>query len=383
MILAWLIGCPEPIVPLEGARTELAALDRVPMPVGWPAQATIVLSDAQVQALVTRFARAGAAKPELNIDGGMVTIRAVVTADPPHVDLDASPTCTECVALQGWGTGAVSLSAAGMSSALNWRSEVAAQARVDGSPRPDGFEIAVVPIERESWTVGLDVQGLPPVYGTMIEQALEHQIEVGIKDAGPLARAIPLATIPYDGLVRMRGLRTHYADGLAVDLGFSAMHSGAVHTIPAPGDGFAVAVPAETLLGLAHGALVRQGPIEGFQPEPTSIHLDNGKFELWLKIWKVSHKEKWREYVLRGTLALENGVIALHTVDATETGKNAWGGPLDPVVQAMVVDTLKKSLAIETPGSFVHPLGDQGAITVDLTRLDANNDVLTVWGNLR
>ncbi len=383
MIISWLLGCPEPIVPLEPARAELAALDRVPMPVGWPAQATIVLSDAQVQTLVTRFAkRPGAKPPELTIDGGLVTIKAVVQAEPPNVDLNASTTCPECVALNGWGLGAVAFTAAGVAAKLNWRSEVTAQAKVDGTPRAEGFEIAVIPVERESWTVGLDVKGLPPLYGTMLEQALEHQIEVGIKEAGPLAHPIPIATIPYDGLVRMRGLRTHYADGLAVDLGFSTMHAGTVHAAPNPGAGFAAAVPAETLLGLAHGALVRNGPIEGFQPEPTALHLDDGKFELWLKIWKVARKEKWREYVLRGTLALENGVIALHPDDATETGKESWGGPLDPVVQAVVIDTLKKSLAVQAPGKFVHPMGDQGDLTVVLTKLDANDDTLTVWGTI-
>ena len=382
-MIYWLLGCPEPIVPLGPARAELAALDRVPMPVGWPAQATIVLSNAQVQKLVARYAtRPGRKPPELTIDGSMVTINAVLRADPPNVTLAASTACPECIALAGWGTGTVGLSAAGYSSDLNWRSEVAAQARLDGMPRPEGFGIAVVPVQRESWTVGLDVKGLPPLYGTVIEQALEHQIEVGLRDVGPLANPIPLATIPYDGLVRMRGLRTHYADGLAVDLGFSTMHAGVIHTTPSPGAGFAVAIPAETLLGLAHGALVRNGPIEGFQPEPTVLHLDDGKFELWMKIWKVAHTEKWREYVLRGTLTLENGVIALHPEDATETGKQSWGGPLDPVVQAVVIDTLKKALAVQTPGRFVHPMGDQGDLTVVLTKLDANDDVLTAWGTI-
>ena len=188
--------------------------------------------------------------------------------------------------------------------------------------------------------------------------------------------------MPYDGLVRMRGLRTRYAGALDVDLGFSTLRTGVVKDQPDPGTGFAVVLPADTLLGIAQAAMIRTGPIQGYAPEPTALHVDDGKFELWMKIWKVAPREKWREYVVRGAFGLENGVLSVQADDAVETGKEKWGSPLSPIIQAVVVDTLKKTLAVQAPGQYVHPLGDVGDLKVTLTRVKADDDVLIAWGTI-
>lgn len=380
----WLFGCEEPTPPLQVERTQLASLDRVPMAPGWAPQATLVLSQGQIQKLVTRFAVQAAPKaPTITVDGGPVSLSAKVKPEPPRVALSASDRCGDCVALHGEGTGALTLSAGTLGGDLRWRSQVDAVARVEGTPRPAGFDVTVVPVERESWTVGLDVRGLPPIYGGLIEAALARQIEVGIREAGPLAHPIPVATLPYDGLVRLRGLRSRYVGGVGVDLAFSTLQAGTVHEAPDPGPGFAVRVPSGTLAGIAHAALVRMGPVEGVQPEVTALHLDDGRFELWMKIWKVARREVWREYVLRGEVRLEDGLVRILPEDAHEVGQKAWRTPLEPVVQAVVVDTLKKTLAVDAPGRYLQPIGDgSAALIVTLQRLQADEDALTVWGTI-
>jgi hypothetical protein len=376
-----LAACPPKQVPLDAMHMQLEQLDRLPMPDGWASQATIVLSAPLVQTLVDRGAESARGQiVPITIPGPLgIELHAEPKPDVPQLTLNPSDACVGCVGVDiGW-TGTIGLELAGVGGDVGWRSTVDATVSLDGRPVDDGFAIALVPVAPDQWDVDLEVLGLPPAYNALLSQVLGQRLEAA-KTAGPLAHPIPLATVPGDGAVRLRSVRSRFDQGLAFDLGFSTLNAGSVLAVPDPGPGFAVVLPADTLAGIATAALLRAGPQHGYLPEVTAMHLADGRFELWVRVWHVAHRQKWREFVLRGAIGLDDqGGLAFATDDVVQTGKLGGGGFLDPVVKTVILDALQKSTAVTVPGRYVHTMGTT-ALVVDVTRVEADHDVLTVWG---
>jgi hypothetical protein len=376
-----LAGCPKAEAPLEAQRQELAALDRVPMPEGWAPQASVVVSDQMVQALVERAVKASPKVPEVAIDGPLgLTIHAEPHPNPPTLELRSSPRGPWCVDVAAASTGTVGLSMGGMGGNVGWRSDLLATFDVEGRPGASGFDIDVLPVERNAWTLNLDVFGLPLEYDQVLESELSRRLLRGTE--GVLDGPIPIATLPPDGDVRLRGLRTHVDQDLTFELGFVTLINGEVQSLPDPEGGFAVVLPAKTLLGIASAALIREGPQHGYLAEPTQLHLDQGGFEMWVKIWKEGRRERWREFVLRGTIGLDDAnMLSFQTAQVAQVDKERWRTPLDPVIRTAIVDAMNKSLDVTFPGRYVHTIGAE-SLYVDVTRVEADAEVLTIWGNV-
>jgi hypothetical protein len=376
----WLLGCPHPEAPLAARLAQLDVLDRAPLEPEWPAQATVVVSDSLVDRLVAEVAQSRpipeiAIRPPLGFE-----IRARPRLGAPRVGLAASPRGPWCIDVaMGW-QGHLGLSLAGWSADVAWRSDVGATVAILGIPTPDGLLVSLEPVAREAWTVDVALEGVPAPYDRIVSHAVERQLEIGVREAGPLSAAIPLALVPLHGPVRLRGLRAWAGEDLAIDLAFSTMSAGAVASVPDPGEGFAVVLPAATLLGLAQAALIRQGPTRAYQPEPTVLHLDGGRFELWLRVWKQGRRPRWREYVLRGTIGfLPAGGLAFHAEDVDEVARENWSTAIDPLIRGLVLRALESAADVQVPARYVQPLGDK-AVSFELVRIAAQDDVLTIWG---
>ena len=386
--LVALLGCPHQVTSLADEQKALAAQEGVPMPADWSAQATVVVGQPLLQRLVSRAAEAakGVSMPDLTTRTPLgIEVHAIPHPQTPDIALKAVTDCPYCIGADVDMRGKLDLSMTsqlgGLSGAIPWHAKLGATMRVEGQPGPKGLAIVLEPIHRDQWTLaaGLDTSSTQIVnlFGSLLQQRLRQALV-----DGPLAAPMMVATVPTDQGVRLRGLRAYVHSGLAVDLGFAALRSGRVTSIPDPGDGFVVVMPADTVLGLVQGNLLRGEPIHGFIADPQSLTLQDGRFKLDVRVWKSAEHESWREYTLEGTLGLdEQGVIGFHPDEVSHGTHRGWITPVHPLVQGAVLAAMQKSCAVDVPGKYVQQVGDK-QLVVDITRLYADEDVLTLWGKV-
>lgn len=382
--LVALLGCKEPPPPLEDVRVELLRLDGEPLPDGWAPQATVVVSETLLEELIARYAKAQGPLPDVVASAYGVDVTATPVVKPPKIDLSPSDACPTCIRVDTAWEGAITLSfglAIGTVGAdIAWRSGVGATVTVEGAPKESGFQLQLLPFEPETWSTDLDVAGLPAPHDLALERTLASRVQGVIHEQ--LSEPMVLADVPQGGEVRLRGLRTKVDKGLAVDLGFSTVQAGEVPVVPDPREGFAVVLPAKTLLGVAQAAVVRHGAVEGYLAEPTAFHVDGDRFSLELKIWKQARREKWRNFLVDGQLKLERGQLSFVPDRVVQLDKQKWSSPMDPIVKKVALDALEKACAVSVPAKYVQTLGSE-ELVVELIAMEAKGDVLTLWGDVR
>jgi hypothetical protein len=383
-----LLACATVHAPFDTQRAALATLDTAPFPPDWAPQAVVVVSDPLLNRLATRAAAeySSSVVSDLTLTPPIgPSIKASPKLGSSDIHIVQVPSCPTCLGVNfGWN-GSVAISALGLSTDLGWKTRVGGMVTVEGVPTDAGLEVRATAVDRDKWTVNLNVDKSLPPYDTLLTRLASNRVLASIQGPGPLDKPISLATVPRDGLVRLRGVRARPDKAIAVDLGFSTLSFGNVVAVPDPGDGFAVRFPAKTLFGVAQAAALRSGPQDGYYAEPTSLHLNDGRFEMQIKVWKLGKKgDKWREFMIRGKIEVDaGGQVNFRPDDVDEIARQSWTTPIDALLDPLMLSMLKKATSVTVPGRHVHPFGKGPDLVVEVRRIEADQDVLTIWGGVR
>ena len=132
----------------------------------------------------------------------------------------------------------------------------------------------------------------------------------------------------------LRGLRVGVLDGTVTLDGRSESPSTAVAALPPyPGEGWSGTAAVPSVLAVARAALFRRSPLgDDLFAEPRDLRLQDGRFGLDLRLWRVGDRSGWwRDYTVEGQTSLEGDALQLTDAHAVETGASYGAGWVDPI----------------------------------------------------
>jgi hypothetical protein len=389
-------GCAgKPVDPLAADRAQLLALDDEPPPEGWPSDATVFIGHelirAQLQAAFDDARGEAAKQPAFTTPLG--DIRMVPTARVRGVRLAPSDACAECVTVSTLVEGELQIGVTGPVGEASYDAQYTAAAssawRLALVSEEGRQRVSLRAVTGEEWKVDVKLSGLPGPLNAVFSGGLTEQVR-GLVDEG-LLHTIPIADLPDDELVHIRGLRArtvltkpgtaHYV--VAVEVSFVALRRGDVGAPPDPGEGFSVVIPEPTLLGLVQAATLRAEPADGHVAEPLSLDVDGDRFELLLRIWEIAPKPKSRDFRIGGRFILEDGEVRVSADEAREEGAGFTLDPLALLIRAATLDALQKGLSMVVPAREEHGLLLGRRVAVEVQSVRGEADALRIDGRVR
>ena len=375
LALLLLAGCakPHPLLSQQEALTALAQTKA-------PAEAHAVVQIGQP--LVAQIERYGAKRlvrevpKQIPVD---IPLMGRVVVKPglkrPTLTL-ADAGCAGCLRVDGDWSGRMT---AGKQGPLDWSASTRTTLALTTRETMDGAqELVFSTAPAGTQDVNVKMEGLSPMLSRLVSGLVSTEIERQLRE-GALAEPVPLLelapTAPH-----VHGVNVETKRGLAASPSFVALHHGTVSDIPDPGEGFVAVVPADTLLGLAHTAMVWQEPVRGYAPEPVSLELrPDGTFSLGLTMWKAKRTApKGRDYTLNGTIALDGDSLVFELTDAES--QSGWGGdPKAFIIDRQLSDALQGGTRYEIPAVRELQIGDE-TFTVRATKLTVQSDQLQLFG---
>lgn len=389
-----LLACAgKPIDPLAEDRARLLALEDEPLPEDWRSEATVFIGEAllagQLQAALDDASIEIAAHPGFETPLGLarVTPRARVA----DVRMAPSSSCDSCVEVSADVTGILDGALQGPLGAL--RREVPFTASATST-----LELALVeddegnrrallrPVEGGAWAASAEVLDLPPALNLALSDLLRAQVE-HLVTAG-FVPEMPLVSLPREGPVRLRGMRARpvaFAEdqhGVAVELAFVVLERGQV-LAPAPAkDGFVVVVPAETVRGLARAAALRMEPQDGHVAEPLSVVVEDDRFSVDVRVWKIAPEPVPRDFRAVGRIAVEGGVMSATTERVTALGDAPLLDPLELLVRAAIERGLEQGLAAMIPARREEALVLGRKLAIEVTKVEGRDGNVVVTGRV-
>ncbi len=180
-----------------------------------------------------------------------------------------------------------------------------------------------------------------------------------VKEAGPVAlgqlggvdlpvRAARLATPK--GQLELQ-LLSDVPDGSPVNSGLSLSRD------------FEVRVSAPTLLALARRQAFETGAIAyDVAAIPTSLSVNDQRFTMGLRLWKLKGVGWWRDYSVDGQFSVNGGELALAAQQATEGEKSKGAGLADPIAllaEGRILEAITDGLKAAVPASSALTVGNQ------------------------
>ncbi len=353
-------ACAARIDPLDIDRQRLAALAETAVDEGWRPHATLVVPDAVLGRALTGVVAtlAGDLEPvELSVGLGL-GLRVAPQVQAPTVEVSASDACGSDAALSP--TGVL------LADDLGWRAEASVELEVAVHRSGDERTVRLQRAPEREVAVRVALDAIAEPYGSAATSWLAPDL------SSPLVALTP----------EVRDVRVRGDAGLVVELALNVLESAPAER-PDTSEEWALQVPAETLLGLARAIALRVPPEEGFLVEPAEVQLFGGRFAVRLRVWKVGRRWTWREYLVQGDITLTPGQrVAFAPDDAGETDQEGWGGSIiGPLVKRRVLKMLERSADMTVP-AVADSSTQGGVVTVLATRVEAEDDVLSVYGKL-
>ncbi len=355
-----------------------------PQPAGWQPQATLVVG----RKLERRMLKMGVdammngVPEQLDVPVpvlGSVAVRP--SLDAPQVKLKSSKACDGCVRADVEWAGTLDVGKGKRNKSLPWTADTVTTLAFVTTDRNGAQVVELRPQPDGPQGVRVDVPALPPLYDSVVNGAMSHELRRQL-DEGALSEPLQVLSLPPESGVKVRDLAVKARRGVELDLAFVTLHSGTVASVPDPGDGWAAVIPADTLLGLVHANAVQQEMVKGYAAEPTSLTIEDGRFEMGLKLWKAAKKPKYREYIVRGTVALQQGRLQFAADSAQSVGGGFFGDPMGAFVNAKLLEAMNEGASVALPGRQTLKLGDQ-KLVVRMDRVVADDDMVLVYGSVR
>lgn len=314
---------------------------------------------------------------DLRLDGPLgLSARLSPDLDIKRLSLSPSDRCDGCLAIQASGKGKVKWSAAGASGSVPLTADIDATVSFEATRDGDAWALSgrlrdVQKVKLASTTVGsLDAT---QILGTWVEQALDKARPLQLGSFGgpdlPLA-AVRLSTATGDLELQ---LLSDIADRSPVPAGTTLR------------DPWELRISTDTLLGMARRAAFETGPVAmDTAAIPTSLSLGASSFELGLRLWHLSGAGWWRDYTVRGDLAVGNNQLKLKPTEAVEGDKSKGAGLADPLallVEGRILDAVQDGCRQSLPGGTAFQVGDR-TVEARVGRVSGTAKVLVARGTL-
>jgi hypothetical protein len=175
---------------------------------------------------------------------------------------------------------------------------------------------------------------------------------------GVIARHLPVTELySLEGTsLPVRALDVHVApDGVELRMLSDAPGSAPVGPGPMPAAGVRVRASNALVVALARREAFAAGPVmHEIVADPRGLRLDGEHFAMDLRLWRLSGKGWWRDYDIRGTLAVKGGEVRVNGEAATPAGHSPRAGLADPLSAAVapfLAGSLQRAVSQALPGS--------------------------------
>lgn len=362
----------------EDARTA-AFTDPGPAPARWSPDVRVTVSRPTLDAVITQVLdKRGAFAGTFTKAGASVQPEVLVE----RLTLGPSSRCDDCMAIDLDFTGSITWSAGPLGQGeLPMSGQLAFDAAFDASLADGVWTVRAQP--RDVRSVQVRVDGWSGALKNLAEEPLRKWLdEQFVRKIEP----IPVTTYGGDDLpLRALDLRAT-PQGLVVDLLTTMPGGGDVGaTTAAPRDGFVAFVAPQTLIALARREMFEAGPqTYDIVPEPTSLSVEGGRFELGLRLWKVAGAGWWRDYTASGRLGAKSDAIELAADEVTEGEKSRGAEVADPLFwlgEGIVQREMQKAINASVPSTQRQRAAGMGAVT-RITRIDGADGALRVTGSI-
>lgn len=184
---------------------------------------------------------------------------------------------------------------------------------------------------------------------------LQDYVRAAIGEALP---PVPLVDLGKSGLpIRLVRVRNG-KDAVRIEV-LTDVPGATAAVVPDPGkDGILVGVSESAAAGLLRRAAFQKGPMEyNVAVDPRTLDVDGQTFALGLRVWRLEGRGWWRDYDVRGNLAVNDGKLHLQTDTrlVKQVAASPGAGLADP-------------LAALLEGKFLEIIADQLSQTLPAAR---------------
>jgi len=292
------------------------------------------------------------------------------------VDL-AAGACDSCLGVTSRLKGTLGIDTAVSRTRVPMTVDATFDAEVTVDQVGDSWVVQLQPRELRDLDVKLSRLGLGyarPLVRKWIDKNLLADVppqEITTPDGDELpVRAVRV--VPNEDAVQVHVL-TAIARGRAVPI---------VHAIPV---GWRLDISTETLAGLAATQAYRMGPLDhNVVPVPTSLALEDDRFTLGLRLWRLSGRGWWRDYEVTGTVGVARSKLELEPTEAKRVRASAGAAIADPLAtlgQGVILDTIESALKTTLP-AIHHEDIDELRTRVALNSLTGAQGVVIAEGRL-
>jgi hypothetical protein len=175
---------------------------------------------------------------------------------------------------------------------------------------------------------------------------------------GVIARHLPVTELySLEGTalpVRALDVRVQ-PDGVELRMLSDAPGSAPVGPGPIPAAGVRVRASNALVVALARREAFAAGPVaHEIVVDPRGLRLDGEHFAMDLRLWRIAGKGWWRDYDVRGKVAVKDGQVRVTGDSATPAGNSPRAGLADPLSAAVapfLSGSLQRAVGQALPGS--------------------------------
>jgi hypothetical protein len=370
ILLAGATGCPPSVLgEYQASKAEVLGAPAA-LGTSWKPEVRVRLSPDLAEAVVGSVLEEGLSmKRAITVSGPLgVSARVEPAVDVEELRLGEAKSCERCVNARAALDGTVGYDVAGYRGSVPLRGQLAVDVALELARTGDEWSASATIEDVQSLEVEVPRAGKVALAGE-----LEQWARRGLREAP----AIPLGSFGGSGLP-IRAARVGWI-GDAAELEGATDVVGAMPVSPggAAPAGWAVSLDTQTLLALARRAAFAQGALShDVAVDPRALRIeDGGAFTLDLRLWRLTGAGWWRDYTVRGTLAIDGGKLVVRSNEVIETGKSRGAGFADPLallVEGRILESIADAFDRAIPlraGSIAGISPRPSAISVDGSRV--------------
>ncbi len=373
MLVLVLIGCAAKIHELYDASRTYALEDANPPSEQWRPDGALHISGSLVSDLLGGSLDAAFSEVE-PIDVGIGTVTPALTVKQLEI---IERDCDDCFGVRGKlrGNAAIDVGPIETEVPLSLKLEATLRLRsiAEGDAERVEFRVAKVTKARVRLGDELALDATP---------ALEEWGEDLVSKIPPIV----LGNLG-GGDLPLRGLKLVQVDGgVRAEFLTEAAHGEPLVELGAmPAEGIEVVISEETLLDFARKGAFEKGEIQlDVHAEPTSLDVDGDRFELGLRLWRLTDRRPWwRDYVVTGALTLEGGRLKLVAEDVEQVASSPMAGVVDPlalVLQGAILNSIEDAATQAFPVDQSMEIAGGLLIEASMDQAEGVGDALVVRG---
>jgi hypothetical protein len=340
----------------------------------WKPEVRVRLSPALAEAVVGSVLEEGlSTKRAITVSGPLgVSARVEPSVAVEELKLGAAKSCERCVNARAALDGKVGYDVAGYRGSVPLHGRLAVDVALDLVRTGDEWSASATIEDVQS----LEVE-VPRAGNVALGGELEQWARRGLREAP----AIPLGSFGGGGLPIRAARVAWIAEAAELEGATDVVGAAPVSPGGAPPAGWTVSLDTQTLLALARRAAFTEGALShDVAVDPRALRIeDGGAFTLDLRLWRLTGKGWWRDYTVRGKLAIDGGKLVVRSDEVHETGKSRGAGFADPLV-LLVEGRILESIADAFDRAIPLRAGSIAGITPRATAISMDGSRVTLEG---